>query len=910
MILRSLRVSHLRCFRNPITVGPFGEGANILFGPNEAGKSTLMEAAAVALFDRHGTTGREVDSFQPWGTSLSPEVTVEFEEDGTCYRLEKTFLAAHRSLLSERIDAQYQPVHEGDTADNSVREMLLGEASGRGRTRPDQWGILRMLWSLQGSGGRGHLVVPRVTDAVADRLRAILGGAEVRSYLGDVIKRVEAACGEVYTDRRGDFRADSEVTRLRSKVRELTASRDELTAAVQEVEGWAAELEGLNREFGRIEEERKEIVANLAGHRDEAAVAMKTREQLKLAEVQETSRKRELTEAEASLAGYRRQEATYRERREEWRKLDAKHRGMQDEIAVIEQQVTEMQSALGAQEEDLAQLQRKLQRARQIQHARELQEQQRRLAGQASELAKLEARIGKLEDQLGERPVPTSREVKKATELEASCHRLTAQLESLGLRLTVRAEDDVTAVFKSEGKTRKHRLTPGGEVELSSASAATLSFPGVARVDIRSGATELADSQRELEQVVASLSELLARFGVATAADLAARAEWGELVRRDIRDRRAALAERAAPFETLADVRRQAAVLANQTEAAAKGLGLGSPKALEGLEAEDAETLGSAIDRIEKDLRMARQRAGKRSEEFEAARREALAAERGLAVCAQQRDSTQERAAEHLGEAADENALVARVRERRSQWEDAQRHTEALRRQLPAPEADPEELAKAATTALADADQRARQLQNRIAVMAANLEAAEAQGRYEKLNAVEEELAAAARQLGQALTRAVGLNLLRLVLRARRREAGPGSLQGIEERVSRILSAVTDRSGRYVRVGDDFAVSGFSSEAADTSTRDVQSLSAGTQEQLWMAFRIALSETYARKHGRQVMVLDDVLVYTDPDRHDRMLQVLRRAAEHLQVFILTSRPSLYRGLADTAYQFDIPSLRG
>ena len=75
-----------------------------------------------------------------------------------------------------------------------------------------------------------------------------------------------------------------------------------------------------------------------------------------------------------------------------------------------------------------------------------------------------------------------------------------------------------------------------------------------------------------------------------------------------------------------------------------------------------------------------------------------------------------------------------------------------------------------------------------------------------------------------------------------------------------------------------------------------------------MSVRIALGETYAEKHGRQAMVLDDVLVYTDPDRHDRMLQVLRRAADKLQIFIVTSRPALYRGLTEPEYQFDIGAL--
>jgi len=42
MILRSLTVSGLRCFRNPVELNDFSEGINIIYGPNESGKSTLI----------------------------------------------------------------------------------------------------------------------------------------------------------------------------------------------------------------------------------------------------------------------------------------------------------------------------------------------------------------------------------------------------------------------------------------------------------------------------------------------------------------------------------------------------------------------------------------------------------------------------------------------------------------------------------------------------------------------------------------------------------------------------------------------------------------------------------------------------------------------------------------------------
>jgi len=46
----------------------------------------------------------------------------------------------------------------------------------------------------------------------------------------------------------------------------------------------------------------------------------------------------------------------------------------------------------------------------------------------------------------------------------------------------------------------------------------------------------------------------------------------------------------------------------------------------------------------------------------------------------------------------------------------------------------------------------------------------------------------------------------------------------------------------------------------------------------------------------QVLILDDVLVNTDPVRQDRILDVLGTQADRLQILILTCHPDRYRGV--------------
>ena len=61
------------------------------------------------------------------------------------------------------------------------------------------------------------------------------------------------------------------------------------------------------------------------------------------------------------------------------------------------------------------------------------------------------------------------------------------------------------------------------------------------------------------------------------------------------------------------------------------------------------------------------------------------------------------------------------------------------------------------------------------------------------------------------------------------------------------------------------------------------------------ATRLALAEVLA-KEERQMVVLDDVMTFTDAGRMARVMTILEEEAERLQVIILTCHPEKYRGL--------------
>ena len=76
----------------------FAEGINLVRGPNESGKSTLVMAVMAGLFARpHANTalGR---SYLRWGTGEPPLLELEFVHDGVSYRLVKDFAGRSATL--------------------------------------------------------------------------------------------------------------------------------------------------------------------------------------------------------------------------------------------------------------------------------------------------------------------------------------------------------------------------------------------------------------------------------------------------------------------------------------------------------------------------------------------------------------------------------------------------------------------------------------------------------------------------------------------------------------------------------------------------------------------------------------------------------------------------------------------
>ena len=102
----------------------FGPGLNVLYGPNDLGKSTMAESIRFALLLPHSSTHAE--PYAGWTGGGDPVVELTFEtETQRIWRVRKQFGKPGSSLLEESRDGRdFDEVGRARTVDGKLREIL------------------------------------------------------------------------------------------------------------------------------------------------------------------------------------------------------------------------------------------------------------------------------------------------------------------------------------------------------------------------------------------------------------------------------------------------------------------------------------------------------------------------------------------------------------------------------------------------------------------------------------------------------------------------------------------------------------------------------------------------------------------------------------------------------------------
>jgi hypothetical protein len=891
VILRSIHIAGWRCFVEPVGVGPFQEGLNVLHAPNATGKSTLFEGLLRGLLDWHRVGGQEVAAIRPWGRSLAPTVTVEFSHDGTDYRIMKRFLDNPTSKLESKENGRFVPLAENDEADKKVRAILTRNAPMKGLARLEHWGLAQVLWAPQGDLALGKLS----GDVIAD-IRASLG-TQV-SGTGPVEKGVAELYGQFFTSG-GKLKSGKDaptVVRLKDELQVALSRRSAALSQQQAFDGAARHIEDLRAcriQAKNDEEATKKLLGETRLRADfykELSSERKQREErLKAITAQHGELKSHLDAIKAARKEFKEAEDTLHN-------LEEAMPLQQREMEAREREAVEAEAAF----KDV----RKERQA--VDDAWELAEQAQRYLRSDSDLADLNTRIEKIttaqvaldtcKGEYSKLIAPDTKTLwaigKAIKERDEAQVRIDAAL----ITLEVTPEKDSSLVVIEGEETGSVELYPGTPTRIKGSPEVVADLTGVARLRAWGPTGSIEQYRDECAAAKREIKNLTEPFGTANLVELEKLNDKLEELNKKLAMSKTQL-ETLLSGQSIEDIKRE-----RSTAQAVLAKALEPHPEWKEIPPNSAALLRSAQEKkrlsLEKEGSAEAHRKVAEKALSEAGQQKTILATR-LEGTSTQLKTAKSRLAEFTADGKSDEERENKLREVTLSWEGARVSLEETDKKLAEFGDDP--------TVAIDKLERQLEATGKAAIKALEDEKSEegrmwqlsSQGTYSVLAQTEEEVANLKLQIESEQLRLDAVRLMYETVKQCREEALAAVAGPVEEAATRTLLRIAGgRLGR-LQLGESFEPSRVLPEVLGESVA-LDNVSGGEREQIYLATRLALAEVLA-KGERQLVVLDDVLAATDAGRLARVMTVLEETAQRLQILILTCHPERYRGLVGAKF---------
>jgi DNA repair exonuclease SbcCD ATPase subunit len=893
----------------------FAADRTLIHGPNEIGKSSLIEAIHRCLFYRHKSRAAGLlERMQP-RTGGDPEVTIEFATGGVQYTLQKKFRGptGSRAVLKIADDQRL----EGDAAEDALLKLLqVDEVRGQQEEAFNaQWAH---LWVWQGSAQDEP--ADKTSGGTVQQLRHQLQQQEglgvLASHHDDAVKAVFLKRAEAIF---GQGTKPKKKSRLGQAEEQLAAAVEKTKAATEQFQ---ASLEATDR-LVRAEE----LIATSTKTQSEAAAAIVPIQQ-QLAEAkrlagEQSDQQKLVDRATEQLEALQQSDTAIRQLAGELTDLARRIEPAEAQLAQLKKQQAERATKT---ETAAAALEASRQEISRVQDRRDLFREQQALiqAGQqAGELAELISRISSAETAIDSfiravdnLPPIDNDAIQELAKLEEQLRLAQAKVELTatgielqavehelwlnGRPLALHDRQTITeaATITIDGQTELV-ITPGGGASLAAAredAAAAeqqlrerLAALGV--TDLEAAADRLAQRQQltlQIDQHELAISTLL---GVETREELAER-------ERTSRQRVAEAEQRVAALRHREDSGLATVVLPER------------PAELE-----------QAAAAVEAEYEQLQQTVRARLEAAEAARQSQTSAEQDV-LQAEQAVFTDRTTLETLrrrhetleGHHGDEATRAQALLAARAEQQAAQAAVAATAAQLdqldcPGLEADRsrfERVAGQAAQTIQDA-RESRAAAQAVLTQAGSIDLHEARASAQAAQAAAQRECEAARREAAAIAR------LRDCFTAISRERADQVVAPLRAKAEDYLTAMFGKGTKVALSFDDqqgfFDLQVMRPDAGGHSFSFTE-LSGGTREQVAAGLRLAMAEILAARYGGSLpVVFDDAFTNSDPERIGRLQRMLDLAASRgLQVIVLSCGPAAYRMFGAT--EIDLVNLLG
>ena len=884
MKIRSIAVNQFKKFTSPMCLDEIGDGLNVVVGPNEMGKSTLLDALRAALFEKYSSKAQPITALQNDRNQAAPVVELAFEVDDGIYRVRKRFVKkpyAHLLCPDGR-------KLEGDEAEDTLRDLLGFDEPGKTGAKPETLGMWNVLWVQQGQSF-GALDLPdsarsNLHSALESEVGEVLGGRRGRALPDAVDKQLSELVTSTGRPRGAYKDLIDEVETLRSDLQGLQSRRSDLSETLDDLE---TEQDTLERLSSGEQDQKDRVELEAARTRRSELAELEAR--IKAAATDVELKKNNLERAKQALAGRR----SLKERietdaadveaarekldkvREADQELGKKVNGLREVAKKAEGNVTEADHAVSMARRVLTA----------VQHENRIRELQERYE-KAHEAEKKQntAQQGAAAILVTEENIEAVRDAAKKLDNARS------RLSAAATRVAFDMPPDQLSRIEVNGAA-----LAADQASLEAVEGTTINIPDYGSISVQPAIKDrdkLIAQQREAND---ALIEALEKCGVKSVDDARAQlADRTKLLRdADFARQEAELHapetdDHAAGAEPLAI---HIAGLKQNLEGALNGLGIESLPSKK-----EAEQALASADRTAQEVKgtLNTARAAFEGTEKETGRiRTELGREETRYGDGKKRLEKLRRELTEAEEQTSDDALEADVDVARQALENQENAVSELegRREgetLDQLDARITRLEKA----LQDRREKRSDLKQKVAGLRSKVETLEGAGLDEAIQQKERELELAKDQLQRDEREVAILTLLSSTLRSAETEAKERYFSPVLKRVHPYLQLLFP--GAEIKIDENLHIVGVVRQSGYEES--FEHLSMGTQEQIAVLVRLAFAEMLVEQGHPATVVLDDALVFSDDQRMGRMFDILNMVGQRVQIIVLTCREQLFEGV--------------
>lgn len=918
----------------------FSDGLNVISGPNEAGKSTLMRAIWLALTRRCTSKAKEIREIVP-NSGGTPTVEVHIASGGTRYELEKVFggQSGEASLRVEGPNGTFDQ-HTGEEADEVIREALgFGEASGRTGV-PSHFGFWPAVWVTQDERhlDPGARLADEGDPESISSVLAQMGGDVLAGSGAEIVGRAREEYEKFFTD------SGSPTTRSGAPLHEAKQGRDraeerfeELKRRREEYEGDLGELERLRGRLEGIDEQLPDLETEAEDAREAYQQVESLRDELETAQT-----KLETAQSQKGRLEDRLSRRTELQGRIEKLEVDLEDKESQaEEIEEKLEEHREERSGLKAQvekvEEEKEALGRRQNKLRSHLDVLRAEERLEAIEAQAEELEELEERRGELAGEIAEIAVDEGA-MEELEKLKEEYSEARTRLETAAARLRFQVHEDISVDVGGETLS----LSEGEEASRRIDEPTTLQVGSLLAIDVEPGGEDLSTVRAAAREAKEDYEDALAEIGAESVAEArsenqrkqrleaeleSVRGQIGSLMpeegsgleeaRSRLESQLSKAKERRASHAEVAHAEMAHTEMAHaemESDGGDGGNGEPTGEGAGSLPNTEKETQARLAD-TEEDL----EGAGRRLEEAREALQEhdetAQQLQKDLQKANTQAESTEESLSaarraleEHEAKHGAEKDLQAELETAEGSAEEKQGRVEEIEGKLAS--LSPEDLKarkERAESALESTKKERRELKSGLDRVQGRLESDDLRGLHGRLEEARQDLEEAQAEVDRLQQQADAAKLLYNTLTQKRAAARRQYLAPLREEVEDLLERFFGAETATVEFGEEFGLETLSRSTGGSFEFD--QLSAGAKQQLSVLVRLAMARLIARERPHPVF-LDDALSDTDPDRFEAIANILHSAAQDLQIVLTTCHHERHRQLGVPTKRMEAIKKRG